>query len=102
MRNANPPRRRPVTSTSAAPVWREMARRAGDGIEVALLWNGSLNRVKVMVSDGRQCRYLELEGAQPDAFPAFNEQCAQAVSRLPAIDLETDLSEQVRASTRED
>jgi hypothetical protein len=55
-----------------------------------------------MVSDGRQCRYLELEVAQPDAFPAFNEQFAQAVSRLPAIDLETDLSEQVRASTRED
>jgi hypothetical protein len=79
-----------------------MARRAGDGIEVVLLWNGSMNRVKVTVSDGRQCRYLELEVAQPDAFPAFNEQFAEVVSRLPAIDLETDLAEQARASTRED
>ena len=89
-----------MTSTSAAE-WREMARRAGDGIEVALLWNGSLNRVKVIVSDGRQCRYLELEVAQPEAFPAFSEQFGQAVSRLPAVDLEADLSEGVRASTRE-
>jgi hypothetical protein len=78
-----------------------MARRAGDGIEVALLWNGSLNRVKVMVSDGRQCRYLELEVARPDAFAGFSEQFDQAVSRLPAVDLEADLSEGVRASTRE-
>jgi len=82
-------------------VWRELARRAGDGIEVALLWNGSLNRVKVTVSDDRQCRYLELEVAQPEAFPAFSEQFAQAVSRLPAVDLEADLAEQVRASNRE-
>lgn len=65
-----------------------MARRAGDGIEVALLWNGSLNRVKVMVSDGRQCRYLEFEVAQPDTFSAFSEQFADAASRLPAIDLD--------------
>jgi hypothetical protein len=78
-----------------------MARRAGDGIEVALLWNGSMNRVKVTVSDGLQCRFLELEVAQPDAFPAFSEQFAQAVSRLPANDLGADLSDQVRASTRE-
>jgi hypothetical protein len=78
-----------------------MARRVGDGIEVAPLWNGSLNRVKVMVSDGRQCRYLDLEVAQPDAFPAFSEHFAEAVSRLPAVDLEADLSEQVRASNRE-
>jgi hypothetical protein len=78
-----------------------MARRADDGIEVALLWNGSLNRVKVIVSDDRQCRYLELEVAQPEVFPAFSEQFAQAVSRLPAVDLEADLSGQVRASTRE-
>jgi hypothetical protein len=78
-----------------------MARRAGGGIEVALLWNGSMNRVKVTVSDGRQCRFLELEVAQPDAFPAFSEQFAQAVSRLSANDLGADLSDQVRASTRE-
>jgi hypothetical protein len=78
-----------------------MARRAGDGIEVALLWNGSLNRVKVTVSDDRQCRYLELEVAQPETFAAFSEQFAQAVSRLPAFDLEADLSQQVRASNRE-
>ncbi len=78
-----------------------MARRAGDGIEVALLWNGSLNRVKVMVNDGRQCRYLELDVAEPDVFRAFSERFAHAASRLPAIDLEADLSEQARASTRE-
>ena len=73
-----------------------MARRAGEGFEVALLWNGSLNRVKVMVSDGRQCHYLDFDVSRRDEVEAFNEQFADAVSRLTATDLEADLSVSVR------
>jgi hypothetical protein len=83
-----------VTSTSAAQ-WRELARRAGDGIEIALLWNGSLNCFKVTVSDRRLCRYLDLEVAGPEAFTAFQEQFANAASRLSVTDLQADLSERL-------
>lgn len=91
-----------MTSTSAA-VWRELARRTGDGIEVAVLWNVALNRVKVMVSDRRQCRFLDLELDRPDALTEFNDRFVDAVERLPVRDLESDLSEPVRrVATRED
>jgi hypothetical protein len=80
-----------VTSTSAAE-WREMARRVGDGIEVALLWNGSLSRVKVMVSDRRLCHYLDLEVERPEAVSAFHRLFADAASQLQVNDLQADLS----------
>ncbi|HKB19431.1 MAG TPA: hypothetical protein VKC65_00365 [Gaiellaceae bacterium] len=84
-----------MTSTTAA-VWRELARRTGDGVEVAVLWNVALNRVKVLVSDRRLCRYLDLEVARPDDLRAFSDQFSDVVERLPVRDLETDLSEPVR------
>ena len=85
-----------MTSTSAAE-WREMARRVGDGIEVALLWNGSLSRVKVMVSDSRLCHYLDLdlEVERADAFSAFHQLFADAAKELQATDLQADLSRQL-------
>jgi hypothetical protein len=69
-----------------------MARRVGDGIEVALLWNGSLSRVKVMVSDRRQCHYLDLEVERADAVSAFHRRFADAAPQLQATDLQADLS----------
>ena len=90
-----------MTSTSATQ-WREMARRAGDGSEIAVLWNGSLNRVKVTVSDSRLCRYLDLEVSAPDALTAFHDQFADAAVRLSPRDLEADLSERLsQASDQE-
>jgi hypothetical protein len=80
-----------VTSTSAAE-WREMARRVGDGIEVALLWNGSLSRFKVCVSDQRLCHYLDLEAGRRDAVGAFHRLFVEAAPRLQAHDLQADLS----------
>ena len=80
-----------MTSTSAAE-WREMARRVGDGIEVALLWNGSLSRVKVMVSDRRLCHYLDLEVERPEAVSAFHRLFADAAPQLQTTDLQADLS----------
>ncbi len=80
-----------MTSTSAAE-WREMARRVGDGIEVALLWNGSLSRAKVVVSDQRLCHYLDLEVERTDAVSAFRRPFADAAPQLQANDLQADLS----------
>ena len=80
-----------MTSTSAAE-WREMARRMGDGIEVALLWNGSLSRVKVIVSDRRLCHHLDLEVDRADAVNAFRRSFADAAPQLQANDLQADLS----------
>ena len=82
--------------TSTSGVWRELARRTGDGIEVAVLWNVALNRVKVLVSDRRLCRYLDLEVTRPDDLSAFSDQFSEVVERLPVWDLETDLSRPVR------
>ena len=80
-----------MTSTSATE-WREMARRVGDGFEVALLWNGSLSRVKVLVSNDRLCHYLDLDVERADAVSAFHRLFADAAPQLQATDLQADLS----------
>jgi hypothetical protein len=67
--------------------WREFARRTGNGVEVALLWNQSLNRVKVAVSDERLCHYIDLDVTDADAPRAFQHPFAEASSRLLAADL---------------
>jgi hypothetical protein len=87
-----------VTSTSAAE-WREMARRVGDGIEVALLWNGSLSRFKVCVSDQSLCHYLDLEAGRTDAVNAFHRLFAETAPRLQANDLQADLSRRLSTDT---
>jgi hypothetical protein len=68
-----------------------MARRVGDGIEVALLWNGSLSRFKVCVSDQTLCHYLDLEAERTDAVNAFHRLFAEAAPQLQASDLQADL-----------
>jgi hypothetical protein len=70
-----------VTPT-AATNWRELARRTGNGVEVALLWNQPLNRMKVAVSDGRLCHHVDLELTGADALRAFEESFAHASSLL--------------------
>jgi hypothetical protein len=70
-----------VTATKAAE-WSEVARRTGEGVEVAVLWNGWLNRVKVLVSDGRLCHHLDLEVSRDEALESFRQQFAFAVTEL--------------------
>jgi hypothetical protein len=67
--------------------WRELARRTGDGVEVALLLNKSVDLVKVVVSDGRLCHHVDLELAGAGALRAFYEPFADATVRLSASDL---------------
>jgi hypothetical protein len=70
-----------VTPT-AATNWRELARRTGNGVEVALLWNQTRRCVKVAVSDGRLCHHVDLELTGADALRAFEEPFAHASSQL--------------------
>jgi len=69
-------------SVSERPRWVELAKRATDGLEVALLWNRSSNRVKVAVSDERLCHYLDFEVAPADALSAFYHPFANAAVQL--------------------
>jgi hypothetical protein len=66
----------------AATHWRELARRTGDGVDVALLWNSSANRVKVAVSDGQLCHHVDFDIAGATALSAFHQPFAQATANL--------------------
>jgi hypothetical protein len=72
-----------------------MARRAENDVEVALLWNESLSRIKVLVSDRQLCHYLDFEVEQPDALKAFQLSFAEATTRLLTSDLQAALSERL-------
>lgn len=64
--------------------WIELAKRAADGMEIALLWDRSRGQVKVAVSDERVCHYLDLDVARADVLRAFNGPFANATERLVA------------------
>jgi hypothetical protein len=69
--------------SSTARQWRELARTTSNGVEAALLWNESCNRVKVAVNDERLCHHLEFELVDPQALNAF---------RRPFVDVATQLA----------
>jgi hypothetical protein len=82
---------------TGASQWRELARKTGDGVQVALLWNG--NRLKVAVIDGELCHHLDFDIADDDGLGAFTQRFGDAARRLHATDLSTALSP--RAATDE-
>ena len=69
--------------------WRELARRTGNGVEVALLLHA--NRVKVAVSNDRLCHHVELDLAD-DALERLQGPFADAAARLRATDLQAALA----------
>ncbi len=52
-------------------VTRELAYRAGDGIEVSLLWSPSDDRLLVIVEDTRADERIELEARADNALDVF-------------------------------
>lgn len=82
-----------MTSTSG-PKWKEIARRVGGGVEVALLWNESLSLVKVLVTDRRQCHYLDFD-VDGGAEKTFRLPFAEATSRLQFADVQAALLERL-------
>jgi hypothetical protein len=77
-----PDREAPDMPSTATIEWLELARRAGNGVEVALLWNPAGNSVKVVVSDPRLCHHVDLDVGGPDALIAFRERFADAAPAL--------------------
>jgi len=60
---------------------RELAHRTTDGIEVALFWTESSNRVTITVLDARSGEALEFEADGSVALDAFNHPYAYAATR---------------------
>ncbi len=60
---------------------RELAQRAGDGIEVTLYWNKPTDRVTIVVFDVRSEEVLEFEIDGKAALEAFNHPYAYAATR---------------------
>jgi hypothetical protein len=61
--------------------WRELARRAGDGLEIALVWSRSADSVKVTVLDAKLGESFDLDIAGADALRAFYHPFAYASGR---------------------
>ena len=61
--------------------YRELAVRAGDGLEVTLLWNAQEDRVVVTVSDEHAGEQFVLDAANDKALETFYHPFAHA--RLP-------------------
>jgi hypothetical protein len=70
-----------MPTITEATDWRELARRSGNGIDVALLWSKSSNRLKLSVFDTRFEEHLDLEVLAADALSAFKHPFAYAAWR---------------------
>ena len=62
--------------------WRELASRAGDGLQISLAWSKSADRVKVTVFDQRLNEPFDVEADGADALSAFRHPFAYATSRI--------------------
>ena len=60
---------------------KELAHRAGDGVEVSLLWSKGRNRLTVEVFDTRTRDAFELEAHPDNALDAFYHPFAYAALR---------------------
>jgi hypothetical protein len=60
---------------------RELAYRAGDGVEVVLFWHQNTGELTVAVSDARSGAHFELAAAPNQALDVFNHPYAHAAFR---------------------
>ena len=81
-----------MSRTTAQNPVKELAYRATDGLEVALLWHASASSVSVAVSDSRTGEAFELAVRNEDnALDVFHHPYAHAAYR--GVDLGGDTSE---------
>jgi hypothetical protein len=59
----------------------ELAYRAGDGVEVSLLWSRAESRLTVVVSDSRTGDWFELPAHPENALDVFHHPYAYAAFR---------------------
>jgi hypothetical protein len=65
----------------ATNLYRELAYRAADGVEVVLFWQQISDQLAVAVSDARSGAYFELAAAPHEALDVFNHPYAHAAFR---------------------
>jgi hypothetical protein len=68
-------------ASNAASLYRELAYRASDGIEIQLLWRQDTDELLVSVSDERSGAYFELAARRDQALDVFNHPYAHAAFR---------------------
>ncbi len=61
-----------MQGTTTTSDWVELADRAGDGLDIRLLWNRADGRIKVTVTRVEAGRTAELRVAPEDALDAFH------------------------------
>ena len=69
------------TMNAASSIYRELAFRANDGVEVGLFWNTVTDRLVVVVDDSRSGDLFELEVSAAEALDAFEHPYAYAAHR---------------------
>lgn len=65
----------------ASHTFRELARRAADGVDVALFWNTEDDCLVVVVDDARTGDLFQLEVSSAEALDAFEHPYAYAAHR---------------------
>jgi hypothetical protein len=65
----------------ATNLYRELASRAANGVEVVLFWHQITDKLAVAVSDARSGAYFELAAAPHEALDVFNHPYAHAAFR---------------------
>lgn len=68
-------------ASNATSLYRELAYRAGDGVEVVLFWHEITDELTVAVSDTRSGAYFELAAGPHEALDVFNHPYAHAAFR---------------------
>jgi hypothetical protein len=86
---------------NARDLYRELAYRAADGVEVVLFWRRFTDDLAVAVSDEHSGAYFELPAAPQEALDVFNHPYAHAAFRgLPYSEaLLADWAQEARAVT---
>ena len=69
-----------MSATTTAKNVKELAHRANDGVEVALLWNRATNELVVTVDDARSGDSFRIDVASADALDAFDHPYAYAAA----------------------
>lgn len=67
--------------SSQQNVWRELAVREGDGLEITLHWSKSADRVRVSVLDQRHDESFDIHVARAQALSAFYHPFAYAAGQ---------------------
>ena len=68
-----------------ATTYEELAYRAGDGVEVSLLWSPADGRLTVTVEDAKTDERFSLEARADNALEVFYHPYAYASSCAPAL-----------------